>query len=197
LRRYRFTCKSFRDEGKRKCTPEHYNDLCSKIDRVKLSLSFLLAGFDAKNKGHLIVGGGNEAPQDYNALGFTAIGRGRNAALSSLLFHKEHQHLRPSCLEAECVYVVYAAKFMAESATDVGDKSTSCVIVEPNKVKTVLEWWKLREIWKTEGAPRLPSNLEERIAPLILSGPSVKERADEILTQALRRSGAHKSADQQ
>ena len=193
LRRYKFSCKSFRDEGKKKCTPEVYTGLCSKIANVKLSLSFLLAGFDAKNKGHLIVGGGNEAPQDFTALGFIAIGTGRNAALSSLLFHKERQHIGQSCSVAQCVFVTYAAKFMAESATDVGDKSTTGLIVEPSKVKTILEWWKLREIWKTEGAPRLPSNLEERITPLILGGDNVNEKANEILTLAIRRSESQKS----
>jgi hypothetical protein len=196
LRRYKFTCQSFRDEGKKQCTPEIYNGLCSKIASVKLSLSFLIAGFDEKKNGHLIVGGGNEAPRDYNALGFVAIGTGGNAAFSSLLFHRQRQHLSQSCSVTDCVYVTYAAKFMAESATDVGDKSTSCVIVEATKTSTILEWWKLQEIWKNEGAPRLPSNLEARLTPLILSGNAVKEKADEILAQVLKRSGAQRLEDQ-
>ncbi len=206
LRRYKFTCKLFRDEGKKKCTTEHYNYLCSKIANVKLSLSFLLAGFDGTKKGHLIVGGGNEAPRHYNALGFMAIGTGGEAAMSSLLFHKERQHLNESCSETQCVYLAYAAKFMAESSRDVGDKATTGFVAESTRVRTILEWQKLRNIWKEEGAPRLPKALEERISPLILSADNASQRAAEMLAQAERREAAEeefkrlasqKSKDQQ
>ena len=170
LRRYQFTCQSFRDEGKKKCTQEHYNNLCLQISKVKLSLKFLLAGFDEKDKGHLIVGGGNEEPEDYNLLGFAAIGSGKSAALSSLLFERERQHINQSSPVSQCVYVTYAAKFMAESASDVGHKSTCGLIAEPDKISMILEWWKIRDIWENEGAPRLPDDLERRVSPLILSG---------------------------
>lgn len=187
LRRYKFTCQSFLDEGKKKCTLQQYNNLCSKIADVKLSLRFLLAGFDANNKGHLIVGGGEEAPQHYNALGFAAIGKGRNAAMSSLLFNKERQRLNDNCPEAQALYVAYEAKFMAESATDVGEKATHGFIIDPLTMRSVLEYWKVKEIWKKEGAPRLPDDLEPRISQLILTAEQTAGRAKEIVAEAERR----------
>ena len=85
---------------------------------------------------------------------------------------------------------------MAESATDVGDKSTTSIIVEPNRLSTILEWWKLKEIWNKEGAPRLPVDIEERVNPLFLAGDNVQKRADEMLAQALKRSASQKSGSE-
>jgi ATP-dependent protease HslVU (ClpYQ) peptidase subunit len=193
LRRYGFSVKSFANEGKKKCTASIFNGLCAKIANIKLSLKFLLAGFDAKNKGHLIVGGGEEAPKDYTSLGFIAIGSGASAALSSLLFHRERQHISTSASESECLYVACAAKYMAESATDVGRKGTSIGILTASGVRTVVEEYRVRNIWETEGAPRLPPELNSRIGPLILSATDAVTRSNEVLAEVIKRHERHEA----
>jgi hypothetical protein len=168
LRRYGYTVKSFRNEGKKKCTASVYNGLCSKIANVKISLKFLLAGFDSKNKGHIIVGGGEEAPMDYTTLGFWAIGTGAHAALSSLVYHRERQHISTTKPVEECLYVACASKFMSESARDIG-KFTAVSTISMIDGFHLPHVKPIRKIWENEGAPRLPKNLEERIKPYIVS----------------------------
>jgi ATP-dependent protease HslVU (ClpYQ) peptidase subunit len=182
LRRYGFTVSSFNRDGKKRCTASVYNGLCSKIANVKLSLKFLLAGFDAKNKGYLLVGGGEEAPTDYSKLGFWAIGTGADSALSSLTYHRQRQHISSSVSVEQCLYVTCASKFMSESARDVGRWTSGCVIGPPPAgFDTLLSHHPIRKIWEEEGAPRLPKNLEARMKPLIVT----PERAGEVAQEAL------------
>jgi hypothetical protein len=182
LRRYGYTVKSFRDEGKKKCTASVYNGLCSKIANVKISLRFLLAGFDAKNKGHIIVGGGEEAPKDYTMLGFWAIGTGSDAALSSLIYHRERQHISSSAPVEQCLYVALAAKFMSESARDVGEFTTASTV-------SIADGFHLphvnpiKAIWESEGAPSLPKDIETRIRSFIVT----PERAEQDARAAVER----------
>jgi hypothetical protein len=181
LRRFGFTAKSFRDEGKKKCMASLYNGLCAKIAGVRLSLKFLLAGFDDKNKGRIIVGGGEEAPTDYTRLGFWAIGSGAEAALSSLVYHRERQHIATHISVEQCTYVVAAAKFMAESARDVGQSTNVCIVAMPSELKVVLSEYPLRKIWENEGAPRLPKNLDARVGPLIMTPEKSREKSQEAV----------------
>jgi hypothetical protein len=180
LRRYGYTVKSFRDEGKKKCTASVYNGLCAKIANVKLSLRFLLAGFDEKNKGHIIGGGGEEAPTDYTTLGFWAIGTGANAALSSLIYHKERQHISSTGSVEQCLYVACASKFMSESARDVGKFTTASTISMADGI-FLPHVNPIRKIWESEGAPRMPKDIGERITPYIVT----PERAGEDAKKAI------------
>jgi len=194
LRRYNFTAKSFQAEGKKRCTASVYNNLCAEIANVKLSLRFLLAGFDDKNKGHIIVGGGEDAPTDYTPLGFMAIGTGAHAALSSLMYHRERQHISASVSESQCLYVTAAAKFMAESARDVG-KHTNIAVISTEQVRVVTGERKIRKVWEGEGAPRLPVDLESRLGPLIVT-PDEGVRQAQAALDEFTRSNSQKLRDQ-
>jgi ATP-dependent protease HslVU (ClpYQ) peptidase subunit len=194
LRKYGFSVASFRDHGKNKCTASVYNSHCAKIANVKLSLRFLVAGFDEKNKARIMVGGGEQSPVDYTRLGFWAIGSGKAAALSSLTYHRQRQLISSSVSVEQCAYVVAASKFMAESARDVGKAPNMCTI-STRGIKNVFEN-PMRIIWDEEGAPRLPNNLESRIAPLILTPEEAEKKATEAV-EYFRRSAAQKSKDQQ
>lgn len=185
LRRYGYTVKSFRDEGKKKCTASVYNGLCAKIANVKLSLKFLLVGFDAKNKGHIIVGGGEEAPTDYTMLGFWAIGTGADAALSSLVYHRERQHISASAPVEECLYVTLAAKFMAESARDVGEFTTASTVSMADGFH-LPHVNPIKQIWVAEGAPRMPKNIESRIKPFIVTPERAEQDAREAVEEFKR-----------
>jgi hypothetical protein len=53
LKKRKFTADKFATSGKRLCTPEAYNNLCNRIDKVSISLKFLLCGFEGK-RGHIV-----------------------------------------------------------------------------------------------------------------------------------------------
>jgi len=195
LRRYNFTGKSFRDEGKRKCTASVYNSICTKIALVKLSLKFLIVGFDSKKEPRIMVGGGEETPMDYTRLGFWAIGSGADAALSSLMYHRQRQQISTMISVEQCVYVVAASKYMAESARDVGEHTSMMTLDMSPALNTIMDN-PIRKIWKEEGAPRLPQNLESRIRPLIVTPEQARSKANEAI-EYFTQSASRKSAGRQ
>jgi hypothetical protein len=106
----------FRAEGKESLTETVYYDLISDIRREELSLTFLLAGFDSDGLGHIRVVTSDDAPQDFDMLGFAAIGSGAASALGSLSFARDHCRLLHTSDMHEVTYHVLSAKFMAETS---------------------------------------------------------------------------------
>ena len=108
----------------------------------------------------------------FNSLGFWAIGSGAPAALSSLSFHISRKQLTVYSSVSEAVYFSLAAKFMAESANDVG-KSTFVVILsnhdsEPLEYVSDQGIEKIRKLWERSGAPRVPrKDIENTVSKLI------------------------------
>jgi hypothetical protein len=97
--------------------------------------------------------------------------------LSSLVYHRERQHIATHIPVEQCIYVVGAAKFMAESARDVGKSTNICIVNMPSELKVVLSEYPLRKIWENEGAPRLPKNLDSRVGPLIMTPEQASEKS--------------------
>jgi hypothetical protein len=175
LRKHNFTAESFLKLGKLKCTPDVYNRICEKIEKENFSLRFVLAGFGEENEdAHIWLVDGDGAPVSHNSIGFWAIGTGAPAAMSSIAFHVGRAQLSVHSSVQEAVYFSLAAKFMAESASDVG-KSTFVVILS-NHEKEPLEYVsdpgteQIRQIWERHGTPRVPSKqsvLSARLHDLI------------------------------
>jgi len=187
LRRYGYTSESFRKQGKKQLTASIYNSLCVGIASVKLSLRFLVAGFDKQGKGHILVAGGDEPPTDYTSLGFFAIGSGANAALSSLLFHKSKLRLTEQVSEGVCVYLLCEAKFMAEPG-DVGRATFIALQSAENngEPRFVTNADAIRELWESEGAPCLPKFTSVRIEKLIRTGADIKQSIAEKKEKHIR-----------
>ncbi|HEY1903503.1 MAG TPA: hypothetical protein VGG56_13790 [Terracidiphilus sp.] len=169
-----FTMDTFRTEGKELLTESVYYDLVSEIRREELSLTFLLAGFDASNHGHLRVITSDDCPQDYDMLGFAAIGSGASPALASLTFARDHNMLLPTEDFCEVASHVLAAKFAAESATDVGH-DTFYVCNSPKGVCHFLSGFKggvetVRTSWHQYGAPKRSPETIQLIRDLTYSG---------------------------
>lgn len=173
LRKRGFDVDGFRDHGKAKCTPSVYLSLCSRIDQVSLSLKFLVCGFTKDNDGHIYCVDGESAPKCYDHVGMWAVGSGAYAAMSSLAFRADRQHLNTSTSVEEAVYFALEAKFMAESSGDVGKEGVFVMILDSdsNQIRSMMDTDsdKIKEIWKKEAVPRVPGKLAERIAPLIWS----------------------------
>ncbi len=168
LRRRGFNIETFREHGKSKCTREVYFDLCTRIDQIRISLSFLICGFDEEATGHIFCIDGKSAPKSYDDLGMWAIGEGASAALSSLAFHIDAADLTAGGeSEEEALYFALTAKFMAESSGTVG-RSTLPIILRPGPPAnsgfiSLEDIEAIRKLWQSAGAPRKPSRLSETL----------------------------------
>jgi hypothetical protein len=120
LRKYGMTVQQFIDKGKKSFTDNVFYDICTRIDRTELSLTFLLAGFDSEMMPHLRVITADEPPQNFDSIAFAAIGSGAPAALASLSFAADHHGFGRHSDLPDSTFHLLAAKYMAESATDVG-----------------------------------------------------------------------------
>lgn len=172
LSRHGFTTATFNKSGKRQCTEAVYYELSSKIDRVSLSLKFLLCGFDTEGHGHIRYIDTQGPPQDYDALGFYAIGTGGNAALSSLCHSVEHLHLGRDVSSALVAYHCIAAKFMAESASDVGQDTFVSFEKKDSQARFITPLYGmdyLRKQWVKHGSPRVPRGIESAITDLTMT----------------------------
>lgn len=169
LRKRGFDVNTFRDHGKQKCTPSAYLSLCARIDQIKLSLRFLVCGFDDEGEGHIYSVDGETASKCYDSIGMWAIGSGSPSALSCLAFHIDRSEMSKFMSPEEVTYFAITAKFMAEASGDVGKKSTF-VTVEKKGEKTRYVRQDgvdaIRSIWEEEGCPRAPKDLSTQMAPL-------------------------------
>jgi hypothetical protein len=178
-----FTADTFRTEGKNSLTESTYYDVVSEMRRLELSLTLLLCGFDELGDGHLRVVSCDDSPQDFDMLGFAAIGSGASAALSSLSFAKDHSNFFRSDSSAKVFYHVLAAKFMAESATDVGkDTFDVCIVCDSHceflspmagGAETV------RRLWLEDGAPRRSEKSIKAISAMLYGGDTGHTEADD------------------
>jgi hypothetical protein len=184
LKKYKLSVDDFIAKGKQSFTDQIYYDICSRIDRQELSLQFLVAGFDEKDKPHLRIVSADEPPHDYDTLGFAAVGTGAPAALASLTFAKDHNAFARHCNLEDAAYFVLAAKFMAESATDVG-KDTYVIGFTPTEVSHLYDMGgidTIRKMWLKNGAPRCSASTISTIKNLFYSdkegflNPAVMER---------------------
>ena len=155
LRRYGMTVQQFIDKGRKSFTDQVFYDICTRIDGVGLSLAFLLCGFDANHTPHLRVITADEPPQNFDSIAFAAIGTGASAALASLSFAADHHGFGRYSEIPDSLYHLLAAKFMAESATDVGH-DTFCISIGKKGTFMIhhLAEKAVRDSWLKQGAPR-------------------------------------------
>lgn len=190
LRKYGFTVDSFNRNGKRRLTTEVFNRICAQIEKVNLSLSFLVCGFDnhhGRYSGNIFAiestADGVNPPENRNNIGLWAIGSGRNLALSSLAFATDKRKVLKVASAGMATYCALEAKFMAESDGQVG-QSTDVWILSPDYL-TVLDGARLdlvKKIWRKSGAPRVPHNVLRvlpRLCTKVKFGELWREREEE------------------
>jgi hypothetical protein len=182
LRRHGFTLERFLREGKQKCTASFYSSIRAKIDQVKLSLNFLVAGFDKDGQGHILVIDGITPPARYDSVGMWAIGTGATAALSAMSFQADNGTLSVYAPAINAVYCLCEARFMAATASEVGHKGSFLVIISDNGPDEFLHedgFNRIEEIWREFGAPRFPRQALEEIPGLIYTPkPSVSRKSE-------------------
>jgi hypothetical protein len=162
-----FTAETFMETGRRKCGASVDLSRCQKIDQVKLSLKFLLCGFDEAKHPHLYEINGETQPKCYDSIGMWAIGSGAYSAMSCLSYYVNKDGTFYTRGPGAGLFFALGAKFMAESSGDVGTETFAEVhsygdiwFVEDETVKGI------RKIWEAEAALRVPSDLENRVSEL-------------------------------
>lgn len=90
LAKHGYTYDLFTHSGKEICTDSVFYDIHAGLEATKLSLDFLIAGFDQNGDGHIRFTNSVTPPEDYDSIGFWAIGRGQHNALAYLSHAIEH-----------------------------------------------------------------------------------------------------------
>lgn len=162
LKRFGMDMTSFRESGRKKLGPDVFDTLCDKIARVSLDLKFLVYGFDCVGIPHVFVISNPGIEEVYDKPGFWAIGSGAMSALSMLFYRQQSKIVRLKTT----IYNVVEAKFMAESATDVGEQTFVSILSKPGtKIDYPVELTdEIRAAWSKKGAPRVPPRIVTRIA---------------------------------
>ena len=128
---------------------------------MQVDCSFLVCGQDEKKIPHIfsIESPGNVSVHDI--VGFHAIGSGGFAAMTMLYWLGQKQVLP----QAETIFNVYAAKFMAESPGIVGERSYlfikefGCIAsLHPANLDATMRAW-----WNEKGKPRRDEGIVQEI----------------------------------
>jgi 20S proteasome alpha/beta subunit len=154
LGRFDLTMENFLENGTSKFTPDVFDTLCDQIGRVDLKCRFLVAGFDEREGPHIFTISSPGIAETYDLPGFWAIGSGSQSALGMLFFRGQNSLMSL----AETVYNCFEAKFMSESARDVGQDTYLFVQkygCNTCKYSVTLQA-RIREIWERSGKPRVP-----------------------------------------
>jgi hypothetical protein len=203
LKKHLFDTKTFQQKGKHLCTDAVFYDIHSRMEHIPFSLDFILAGFDLKGNAHIRFTNCDTPPQDYDAIGFWAIGSGATSAIGSYCHAVEYLHTSRNAPIAEVAYHTLAAKFMAESASDVG-KDTFFVALRSVQDSTTtaqtqmrfLSFWGgmeyVRKRWEKDGAPRMPKGMSQALEDLMHSheegtSPEIVNRIQKYLDPARRK----------
>lgn len=185
LASYGLTWEQFKSEGRTRLGDRDFEIVIEAIRRYDLQVEMLVAGFDGQNEPHIFTVGNPGKVDYYDKVGFWAIGSGRHQALASL-FASQYRLNAP--LE-ECVAHVLCAKFSAESAQGVGEKTFLIVYTKEDLligVSTDVED-AVKRGWKR--LPKIPSRLLPKIRQ------SLDESGDRMRKQSADRARRSKQLD--
>jgi hypothetical protein len=134
----------------------------------------MVCGFDSGGVPHIFVVRNPGYVELKNPPGYWAIGNGAWAAMS-ILGYFEQSIFKPL---ADSYYNVWAAKLMAESASDVGSRSF-CFRVGPDGVDVGDSDTQVKiqmaaiQGWKMQGKPQVPETTIKKIRDLIQEAAAV------------------------
>lgn len=170
------TLKEFLKRGKSAFTDSVYGNLCDKITSTRLSDQFLVVGFDGDGVGHIAIVDHESPPQLFDPIAFAAIGSGSSCAYSSLLFQSNHRRIGVDADLEDAVYCCCEAKFMAESASDVGRETFLTVFRrgKPTQFISALRIDEIRSAWERYGAPRVPKGIVKAIPEMLFTNEDLK-----------------------
>jgi hypothetical protein len=153
LSRFDMTMPEFKKNGRKQLNPEIFADLSFQVKNFKVGCSFLIHGFDEQGKPRIFTVTNPGKIQNYDRLGYWAIGLGARSALYTLATLRQSP---AKSTKAQTMYNVLAAKYTSESASDVGadtfffakERGTNSLIIpvdfEPE----------IRRLWESQGKPK-------------------------------------------
>lgn len=165
LARFGLTRERFLTEGAKTLPHEAFMDIFKKIQEAKLECTFLGFGFDPTRKARIFVLNDQGLIIETDPLSFAAIGSGAYGAESILFFNK----YRFTASIPEAIYRACEAKFIAESATDVGEETVIVVMGKNGKGPILFDEQikQIRDLWESQGKPRKPIGMEQKVNELL------------------------------
>jgi len=173
LGKYGHTIGTWRRNGLEEFGPEEFARINRLIERVQIGVQFLVVGFSPEGQGHIFTVQQEWTREGYLRVsvnhhdidGFSLIGSGTVAALSSLL-RKPLQVLDIQDL----IYRACEAKMLAERAPGVG-RGTILSVLECRASDSYVgeryltpDWDLFRKIWQEEGQPPVPEPAKNILA---------------------------------
>jgi hypothetical protein len=189
LRPYGLTLDNYRDEGP-KLGDSIYNQIVYEMGQKQLQITFLCAGHESNNSGHIFSINGRGQESNYDATGFWAIGSGQMSALG-YLFTSKYSII--SGVADALLHVCYA-KYYAESAIGVG-RSTCVQILHLEEEKEFflmdVDLEPIRALWEKRQKRNQLGDRESKASKSVLVGAATEKKAK---LEATKQSAAQKSA---
>jgi hypothetical protein len=159
-----------------------FTRLKRELKAVKPECVVLMGGFDYSGLGHLLLQEAESPYQCYDDPGFWAIGSGQHEALSALFFQADKVGFSQSNSEAECLYHLLAAKFMAESNKLVGKRTFTTVHSFNHSPRHLSEEnvAVIRSAWEKAAIPKLPKEIIRRIPKMLSEDAALDRMAEEV-----------------
>ena len=172
LGKYGHTVGSWRKHGLEEFGSDEFARINQQIERIEIPVQFLVVGFSPQGQGHIFTVQQEWTQEGYRVAighhdidGFSIIGSGTVAALSSLL------RKRLEVLDnADLLYRAAEAKMLAEKAPGVGKGTVlsvlECAPPDYNVGERYLtpDWNSFRKIWEEEGQPPVPERAKLMLA---------------------------------
>src|ERR1043166_827434 len=159
----------FDARGKDSLPADEHRSMRRRMRAAKPECAFLVGGFNPFGLAHLFVQDSTGPWQGYDDPGWWTIGSGATEAFAALLFQADKMGFGIECTEAECVYHLLSAKFMAESNRLVGPKTFVSCHEFNQEVRYMPEIYidRVRKEWERCGIPRMPKALLRKIPRML------------------------------
>lgn len=160
-----FTVEEFKEHGLERLGADTFSRLLYQMENQQIEVEFLVAGFEEMRPYIFTVQHPGKV-NHYSELGFWAIGSGQTAALGSLFNQKYQVRFLD---ENAAIYRVIEAKFNAENAVGVGER-TILLILRPDGSRTVAKSEDIemvRPIWDKTRTKTVPTEGLEKVNKLL------------------------------
>jgi len=160
------TIKEFREHGRKQFGADEFDRMCMRIDEMRLKVTFLVCGIDEDGAPHIFTVSNPGVVEVRDEPGYWAIGNGGPAAMSLM------SYFRQSIIKTlpETIYNVFAAKLMAQSASDVGENSFLWRLTKDgwDQGFPAFEHFQLVDkAWNEGGKPYVPRDALDEIKELL------------------------------
>lgn len=154
--------------------------LNASLQDTSLGLELLIFGYDERSNAHIFtVFDPNAEVAYHDVVGFCAIGSVGYAARSMLYFYGQNKltHL------STAIYHTLTAKFMAESASDVGKDTFTVVLERDGKAVPLplIHVESIRDVWEEEGKPKMPLDVPSRVSDMFRAAQRFTPQALDLL----------------